>query len=240
MGNYVLNSDITDKKSLPNSVIDAIITGWEKFIEFYCQDFFYKETGQIVYFNGNGKQIMFFPGLPNIISVTSINYIDSNGVEDLVEAADYRVKPYCVKKHISGVWVRGFKNYKMICDVGHDTTDVYGNSDEKYKPSSIVESIKILVANTLDTYYSASAGTTLISVTTGLESLSSESIGDYSYSMKAKTGTLLQSSAPTDIPIVDMLIQPYKNRRPQLMVFDSNQSDIYTGYDDESLMDVYK
>uniref|UniRef100_A0A6M3J2S0 Uncharacterized protein n=1 Tax=viral metagenome TaxID=1070528 RepID=A0A6M3J2S0_9ZZZZ len=234
MGNYVLNTEIVDKKGLASAAVDVIISYWEKFVEFYCQDIFYKKTNWSVYFNGNGKQIVFFPGLPDIISISSMYSIDSDGVETLIAADNYKYKSYCVKY---GIWARGFRNYRMVCDIGHDTLDRNGNTDEKYKPEAIKEAIRMLVVNTLDTYYGTTSGTTTQQSSTGLGDLSSESIGDYSWSRREKNKTLLQTDDPTDIPIVNMLLQPYKNRRPQLQVIDSNLNDYE---DDESLMEVYK
>lgn len=238
MGNYVTPLDIVDQKGLPEATINAIITAFEESVEYWCQRIFYKNEGYVVKFRGNAKTIQFFPGLYNIISVTSIHTIDSDDTETLIPASNYGNNTYSVFKKAGGLWTRRvYPTYKITCDVGHDTLDANGNTDKFYKPNGIVEAIKMLVVNALDTAYGTTSGTSTNIVTTGMEGLKSEKIGDYSYQIREKTVDFLNNPNPYDLPIVNELIRPFKNTRPTLMVWDSN---LNKGTDEDNLMATYK
>lgn len=220
MGNYITKADISNQGNIPNARIESLIATIEKFFEWYCCDIFYDKS-VIHNFDGNNKQEVFFHDLHDIVSCTKIESISYDGTATEIDEDSYIITPWSVSKYPYGLFEAGKRNYRFTGKVGHGQNDLDGNADEWYKPDAIKEACIITIEQIiLEQFNNTASGGTGTSLPSKKVRYQSESISDYSYTLNKIAQATLDSSTPTGIPYVDMIIQPWRRDEPEFMLLD--------------------
>ena len=215
MSIYVTKDDIPDTKNLSDAAIEMLLNSCEAMIHYACQDIFY-EKDAVYKFTGDDSMYHFVAKRPYIIEIEKIDFTDIDGTSDEIDSSYYILSESFLITRISGNWERGLPfNYHVTCTMGRS------ESDEFYKPDAIKLAIIALATNILDEYYEEATGTGSSIISTPVYKFSSESITNYSYTLKNMQQINLDSKTPFGIPYIDNLISPYRNKSLNVSVVSS-------------------
>jgi len=128
-GNYITKADLTNYGVSISDVEDAhlamLIADVEKAIDRHTGDQFYLSSGVTKYFDGNGRDTLYFmPAtslrLRNLTSVDIWNIITSSVTTTLTETEDYIVddSDEYILRVDGGTWPKGVRNVRVIGDWG--------------------------------------------------------------------------------------------------------------------------
>lgn len=116
--------DIQSATSEQQAWMQALSDGISKAIQNHCGRDLAKGTYTENY-DGSGRRILKLRQYP-IISVNSVTYTDTNGIQTAVVATDYIIyleegwlKLKSIAAH-SSVWIKGDQDYEIIYDAGYD------------------------------------------------------------------------------------------------------------------------
>lgn len=204
MGIYVDSTEIADTKDLTTDQVDSIILSCEAMVQYYCQDIFYEKEVEFK-FSGDGSKYFFKQKRPYIVSISKIEHIDDDGTLDEVDATYYILSESFLITRVFGKWSNARPyNYKITGVIGRAETD------DLYMPSAIKSAVLALVVSVIDEMFASGTNPNSGVLLSG--KVKSESITNYSYTLKDLKSIDLQSSTPFGIPYVDNLLQPYKSR----------------------------
>jgi hypothetical protein len=201
---YADYSDIDNPKGLSEDTINLLLGSCEAMIHYACGDIFYPKDS-VIKLSGDGSKYHFRATRPYLVSISKIEYVEYDSTLTLIDSSYYQLSDVFLITMVTGSWLHDRPyNYKVTCTVGHAEDDVL------YKPDAIKQAIIALAVNILDEYYPETSGTSGNIIATPTWKFSSESITNYSYTLRNMTTINLKSDTPFGIPLIDNLIAPYR------------------------------
>ena len=201
---YASYSDIDNPKGLSEDVINSLLGSCEAMIHYACGDIFY-EKDAVIKFSGDGSKYHFRATRPYLVSISKIEYVEYDSTLTEIDSSYYQLSDVFLITMVTGSWIHTRPyNYKVTCKVGH------AEDDALYKPDAIIQAIIALCVNILDEYYAETSGSSGNVIATPTWKFSSESITNYSYTLRNMTTINLKSDTPFGIPLIDNLIAPYR------------------------------